>query len=866
MKLAALAPLLALLSHGAAQTPPPPPSCSIATIQTRVTEVNRACCVPQSICKSGTPSQCNSQCAHVFLSFYQQCYADLAGFMKEQITVFDELSKKCQVVAPKHSCLSENHAMQVLQYMECAKTQADIVHRTRCVQRALSVLGLQGSRPSNPADSCLALDVNLPLLAGTPYPPTLPPRAFPSPPQLPVRARSQPVRVFMSRAVTDVFDDSSYKRHAVTHGDAYIADGAHFDGSGDYLSISNFDYTRGGQFSIGVWFTKESCSGGIYEYLFSHAKYKMEGFSTPTDDHTNPNPNVHMYVGCEHSGGGWSNLGGTVIRFNLYDDANTAVMFDYPAWDAKSFSAVTNVWIHGLLVADKSNVGLYINGERVVDSIFGFFDGGMSAAIPMECRGNAACDQQTGKPRLRNLIKPLGTISMQTDIFIGGRMDLNADRHFAGKIAGLTISTGPMKATETKCVFTAYNGLLPALPHCDAMIAEMLMGQKFELELSLLGARGGIDTSGKSRSINKFGGDTIISSKGAVFDGDGDYLTIANFNYESDGDFTISFWITKDDCKKTNDMYEYLYSHVQNVNGAHTSIEDRLNSNVNMYIGCEKPNTDTIASTSLGTIIRFNLIDARKGGPGSWVLFDYSLSQAASFDHVTRGWVHVAMTVTRHSVHAYINGKAVKDSEVGFPTGGACDDMHIRPTCPQLTGSGAPCSTDMMSLTGGNPAYRGQTLANYCPATCKTCKPGQGSNRPTGASTNMVENIAYPYPSNLRSPLQDFDLRSPIFIGARFDLDKQRHFKGSLALLSIYSSPLSMAESHCLFMAGDATMEVAIGRHRRRLALPVIVNPVKEAGEAEQPPHHQSVSLGRRGLSASAAPRITNYTRVPELS
>eukprot|EP01047_Picozoa_sp_COSAG01_P003398 COSAG01_NODE_99_length_26583_cov_79.512536_20_plen_258_part_00 len=183
MKLAALAPLLALLSRGTAQTTPPPPSCSIATIQTRVTEVNRACCVPQSICKSGTPSQCNSQCAHIFLSFYQQCYADLAGFMKEQITVFDELSKKCQVVAPKHSCLSENHAMQVLQYMECAKTQADIVHRTRCVQRALSVLGLQGSRPSNPADSCLALDVNLPLLAGTPrtpYPPTLPPRALPS--------------------------------------------------------------------------------------------------------------------------------------------------------------------------------------------------------------------------------------------------------------------------------------------------------------------------------------------------------------------------------------------------------------------------------------------------------------------------------------------------------------------------------------------------------------------------------------------------------------------------------------------------------------------------------------------------------------
>jgi hypothetical protein len=31
----------------------------------------------------------------------------------------------------------------------------------------------------------------------------------------------------------------------------------------------------------------------------------------------------------------------------------------------------------------------------------------------------------------------------------------------------------------------------------------------------------------------------------------------------------------------------------------------------------------------------------------------------------------------------------------------------------------------------------------------------------------MLGDSAYPYPSVLRSPLTDFDLRSPIFIGAR---------------------------------------------------------------------------------------------------
>jgi hypothetical protein len=31
------------------------------------------------------------------------------------------------------------------------------------------------------------------------------------------------------------------------------------------------------------------------------------------------------------------------------------------------------------------------------------------------------------------------------------------------------------------------------------------------------------------------------------------------------------------------------------------------------------------------------------------------------------------------------------------------------------------CSTDMATLTGGNPQYAGQTLANYCESTCGGC-------------------------------------------------------------------------------------------------------------------------------------------------
>ena len=651
-----------------------------------------------------------------------------------------------------------------------------------CVHRVYSVLGLQGQHAANGAETCLPLEANLPLLA-------------------------------------DPFDDSTNGNAATTWGDAFIADGAHFDGSGDYLTVPNFEYTTDGQFSVGMWFTKEGCSGNIYEYLFSQSLVVSQSFSTPNPtagapNPSTPNPNVHFYVGCEHSGGGWSNLGGTIIRTNLYDDDGTAVMFDYPAWDASSFSAVTNVWISAILVVDQSEIAWYINGERVDDSAFGFFNGGSHGTVPYECINNAGCNQRTGEAILSSLTAPINTITMETDIYLGGRMDLNEDRHFHGKIAGVTISNGPMTAAEITCLFTAYNGLLPAIPQCDAMVAEMMMGGNFELELQFLGDSGLDDQSGKNREIATFGGDVIVSDMGAVFDGDGDYITISNFDYESDGDFTISFWITKDDCNRET-PFEYLYSHVQNTEGDHVGIQDRLNSNINLYIGCESPLHD-VASSVAGSVIRFNMIDSAgtATGPGSWVLYDYPLNSAVDFDGITHEWVHVTMTVTRHAVNTYINGRRIEDRDVGFPTGTECDDMHLNPTCPSLLLAGQTCDTDMSTLTGGDPAYQGQHLSDYCQNTCETCTGGEAG----GTLPDMIENIAYPYPSELRAPLEDFDLRSPIYVGARFDLDPARHFLGSLALLTIYSSPMTNAEASCMFQAGDAALTVAANQHRRALA------------------------------------------------
>ena len=70
----------------------------------------------------------------------------------------------------------------------------------------------------------------------------------------------------------DSLVDTSQSRLRVrAHGHAVSQfNGAVFDGDGDYITIQNVPYAANGDFSVSFWFTKELCTGGIYEYLFSH--------------------------------------------------------------------------------------------------------------------------------------------------------------------------------------------------------------------------------------------------------------------------------------------------------------------------------------------------------------------------------------------------------------------------------------------------------------------------------------------------------------------------------------------------------------------------------------------------------------------
>ena len=74
---------------------------------------------------------------------------------------------------------------------------------------------------------------------------------------------------------------------------------------------------------MSFWFTKEECSGGIYEYLYSHNQDRTEDILLPG------NSNVNIYIGCADTFGGR-----TFLRQIMIDaQDNGANRFsDYEIW------------------------------------------------------------------------------------------------------------------------------------------------------------------------------------------------------------------------------------------------------------------------------------------------------------------------------------------------------------------------------------------------------------------------------------------------------------------------------------------------------------------------------------------------------
>ena len=166
--------------------------------------------------------------------------------------------------------------------------------------------------------------------------------------------------------VSGVVDQSGHGRSAVVYGSASItSEGTAFNGVSDYATIANFEYATDATFSVSLWVKKASCTGHMYEYLYSH-----QHETGPTWDTSSY---VLLMFACEESGGGVSSAGGSVIRYDVQDEQRHRATFDGRLYNASDFDAITDVWLHTILTVSPSSMKTYADGTRVQDATHGFY-------------------------------------------------------------------------------------------------------------------------------------------------------------------------------------------------------------------------------------------------------------------------------------------------------------------------------------------------------------------------------------------------------------------------------------------------------------------------------------------------------------
>ena len=443
-----------------------------------------------------------------------------------------------------------------------------------------------------------------------------------------------------ARLVNGTDDRSGNGNLIQPHGDVALgADGAIFDGHGDYLVVSRFEYASDSVFTIGIWMVKdqsaEACADdNIYEYLFSHSAF------LDVDIADLNNSNVNMFLGCESNGGGWSTTGGgSIMRFNMVDQAQRFARFDVPLHEPGQILRITRLWMHFVFVVDIGTSGAsarataYIDAREVPGSAYGFY----RYANALENQLNLAY------PHPGEMKGTMAGFNLFENIYIGSRSDLSSNRFFAGRLAGVVVSTDAFSASQVTCVFDQGETFLPTV------LQECQHTAPAKRTLNLLMP----DTS------IRMGGHAHVTSQGAEFDGDGDYISISNFEYASDTTFTISLWATKNNC--TGGLYEYLYSH------QHDADPNTWEHNAYALImfACEGTHGGSSSTLGGGSFIRYDLQDDN----AQRATFDFSLHNAGDFDSITDTWLHVILSVTPTGIKTFEDGSLVPDTEYGFFSG-----------------------------------------------------------------------------------------------------------------------------------------------------------------------------------------------------
>eukprot|EP01046_Picozoa_sp_COSAG06_P048156 COSAG06_NODE_7142_length_2614_cov_2.351889_2_plen_629_part_01 len=251
-------------------------------------------------------------------------------------------------------------------------------------------------------------------------------------------------------------------RGVVLEGHAVVEDcGLRTDGDGDRALIDNFDYGSDGTWTVGYWFSKHMCTTGPWEYVYSHA----ENTGSIVDPE---NGNINHYIGC-------NTMASSFHRTILVDNSQQMITFDFALAGVGNFDAVTQTWVFYAQSVTPAGMVLVVDNMVMDTSTYsGAGAAGETGYMFANPDGygmtNPASSAAGGT--LGAFATPYAGFDAGTDIYIGGRSDSNAVRHFAGTIAGVGISTTNACAEVLVAFFTEQEALFSA----DCIVPEVTCG------------------------------------------------------------------------------------------------------------------------------------------------------------------------------------------------------------------------------------------------------------------------------------------------------------------------------------------------------------------------------------------------------
>ena len=262
-----------------------------------------------------------------------------------------------------------------------------------------------------------------------------------------------------------------------------------------------------------------------------------------------------------------------------------------------------------------------------------------------------------------------------------------------------------------------------------------------------------MDRSGNNRAAI-IQGNAYVDSSGLHLDGDGDFAALADFDYETDGSFSVSVWARKSACFAASNAaavaWETMYAHVRD---ASWGVNQPDNSQLLMQLGCGM-DAGVHDNAFAGSFLRVTLV----GSGRQFVTFDHYLNHVG-----WNNWVSLVLSVDRSAVALYEDGQQVEDTAISLYNQEPIWRHKVNLAgSPRSSAASSSCTDNLWQCAGSTPG-RGSSVS--------------GS---VGATTL----------SQLSGQFAGFDFRSLIFLGTDYKLRDGRFFMGDISGLGIYGTPI----------------------------------------------------------------------------